>query len=870
MTDFIAEFFIFLKSTGFDPAANTRIISDDKVHRFCDSGSKKSSSAYCLKIENNYAVGWAHSFKTGITETFIGKSEGKLSREERDEIKRVLELRKAQDAANRLKAQADAQAQARRLMESGSDARTEYEGRKQIKRMGGAVSVRNKLLVPIYNGDALVNVQTIYPSGEKYFLKGGMIKGCFLLLGSLPERGGEIILCEGYATGCTIAEALGTADNKTAVIVAFNAGNLLPVAKRFSKKYNLTIAADNDAATVVNGQIKNIGILAAQEVAETLGGRVCVPSLSALTGSPGVEHPAHSSIQTDKNRSIDFNDIHTEYGLEAVRGFFDNIGEAADEYHDYHEPTEKPDRELPFRVLGYDSTNYYYLPKAKGKIVSIPSSAHTMANLIQIAPLEYWRDNFGQGEGGDSKAAIHAANSLLRACEAQGIFDANDRLRGVGVWRDEGRIIVHAGDVLYVNKERKDVNDIQSKYVYEIDRKALQFTGVPLGNREAVKLREICESLSWENSLSGALLAGWLVVAPVCAALHWRPHIWISGESGSGKTTVLENIISPVLGATSIRVDGGTTEPALRQMLGHSGRPVIYDEAESETRRDGEIMANILQLARRSSSGGTIAKWGQNGVNVTTVRSSFCFSAINPSLRQRADESRVSMLNLKKRNEPEKYEQLLLKIEEVLTPDFSERLLSRTVGLMDILLKNCHAFTSAAALELGDRRAADQVGTMLAGLYLLSKSDVISTEKAREWIKKHDWTLYTSIGESSDYERLISAIAMHRHRFGTHEVTLGGLIACALGDHDRMPIETADYELRTMGIKVETDSAGNEKIVFSNTSEQIRKILSDTPWAASWKRSLSDIPGAEKTLSVYFSPGHTSRGVAVPAKLFRE
>lgn len=856
MTDFIADFFVFLRSAGFDPAANTKIIPDDKVHRFCDSNSKKSASVYQFKIENNYAVGWAHSFKTGHTETFTSKTERKLSREERDELKRVLDLRKAQEAANKLKAQAEAQETARKLMQGGGDARTEYEARKQIKRAGGAVSVRNKLLVPVYNGETLANVQTIYPSGDKYFLKGGMVRGCYLLLGSLPERGSDVVLCEGYATGCTLLEALGGA-----VIVCFNAGNLLTVAKRFSKKYNLTIAADNDAATVVNGQVKNIGILAAQEVAETLGGRVCVPSLSR--DASGVEHPARSSNSGISDRSIDFNDIHVEYGISAVREFF--AGEIEEYHDDYHEPEEKPDRELPFRVLGYDSANYYYLPKAKGKIVSIASSAHTMANLIQIAPLEYWRQNFGDGQGGDGKAAIHAANSLLRACEAQGIFDANDRLRGVGVWRDEGRIVVHAGDVLYVNKQRQDVNEIASKYVYEIDRKALQFTGEPLGNREAVKLRDICESLSWENPLSGALLAGWLVVAPVCAALHWRPHIWISGESGSGKTTVLENIISPVLGATSIRVDGGTTEPALRQMLGHSGRPVIYDEAESETRRDSEIMANILQLARRSSSGGTIAKWGQNGANVTTVRSSFCFSAINPSLRQRADESRVSMLNLKKRNEPEKYEQLLLKIEEVLTPDFSERLLSRTVGLMDILLKNCHAFTSAAALELGDRRAADQVGTMLAGLYLLSKNDVITTEKAREWIRKHDWTLYTSIGESSDFERLISAIAMHRHRFGTHEVTIGGLIACALGDHDRMPAEAADYELKNMGIKVEED-----KVIFSNTSEQIRKILSDTPWAASWKRSLSDIPGAEKTLSVYFSPGHTSRGVAVPAKLFRE
>jgi len=63
------------------------------------------------------------------------------------------------------------------------------------------------------------------------------------------------VVCEGYATGATIHEATGLA-----VIVAFDAGNLLPVARFFREKkpdWLIVIAADNDAWT--DTPIKNPG-----------------------------------------------------------------------------------------------------------------------------------------------------------------------------------------------------------------------------------------------------------------------------------------------------------------------------------------------------------------------------------------------------------------------------------------------------------------------------------------------------------------------------------------------------------------------------------------------------------------------------------
>ena len=49
------------------------------------------------------------------------------------------------------------------------------------------------------------------------------MSGCYLLIGK-PD--GALCIVEGYATGASIREAAGYA-----VAVAFNAGNLLPVAR---------------------------------------------------------------------------------------------------------------------------------------------------------------------------------------------------------------------------------------------------------------------------------------------------------------------------------------------------------------------------------------------------------------------------------------------------------------------------------------------------------------------------------------------------------------------------------------------------------------------------------------------------------------
>lgn len=267
-------------------------------------------------------------------------------------------------------------------------------------------------------------------------------------------------------------------------------------------------------------------------------------------------------------------------------------------------------------------------------------------------------------------------------------------------------------------------------------------------------------------------------------------------------------------------------------------------------------------LARRASSGGTISKGTQSGEGIEyTVRSAFCFSGINPTIKTRADESRITQLIIRKsklENADEFYKELSADIRNNLTRDYGRKMLNRTFKYLDVLLYNADVFADAAADVLCDRRAADQVGPMLAGLFLLTSTKKVEFEAAVEWIEKHDWKYHTAIEEQNDPERLIMAIMSRFIKTNSgKEDTVGSIMKSALtGD------PTALELLRKYGIWPKSTH-----VLISNISPNLEKLLSDTVWTK-WRRTLGDIPGAEAHPSIQFANGLKHRGTKVPIKAF--
>lgn len=540
---------------------------------------------------------------------------------------------------------------------------------------------------------------------------------------------------------------------------------------------------------------------------------------------------------------------------------------------DIGQPEPEPERprkarhEAPFRYLGYNREFFYYLPDGKGQIVALRASEHTPLRLIEIAPLSYWQTMAGDGDKVSKEQWQACANGMMRQNEQAGIFD-EDRLRGRGAWIDGKNVIVHTGSEAVINGQGVALNKVLSRYIYEAETPWDFGFGEPAKNAEAHRLVEICQRLTWADKLSGALLAGWCVVAPISGALNWRPHIWITGSSKSGKTTAVNDIVGRIVGPSAERFDGKTTEAAMRQTMGHDARPIILDEAEGEDQAGAQRMQGVLDLARVSSSGAVLSKGGANHKAVRfMVRSCFCFASINTSVRHHADESRVSKLVLVPNSAPDReahYRDLTRDIATWFTPEYASMMFARTIKYLNVLLRNSEIFTMAAAEAFHSRRAADQLGPMLAGYYLCHSTGEITPEKAMKLIRDNDWGDFVALNSETDENRLFQYLMSRPLRVngsaGSFETTIGA--ACDEARHEmgdrRKPYTAA---LGAKGIRVE-----DGMIAISDSAENTRALFKDQPqWQSDWKRPVQNLPGALRSPGgVRFSPGINTRATWIP------
>jgi len=121
-----------------------------------------------------------------------------------------------------------------------------YLAKKGFPEMLGFVN-RGLLLIPMRDivTNKLNSVQSIDPDGLKKFMHGGRAKGSVFKMGNKNANGMQV-LCEGYGTGISLAEAAKGLYNPVVVIVCFSSGNIPAVANYI--KGDAIVVADNDEA----------------------------------------------------------------------------------------------------------------------------------------------------------------------------------------------------------------------------------------------------------------------------------------------------------------------------------------------------------------------------------------------------------------------------------------------------------------------------------------------------------------------------------------------------------------------------------------------------------------------------------------------
>ncbi len=803
------------------------IIPDGKIHRF--SGKSKNSAWYVIHQNHSISDGEPYFLGTfgdwGTNDTYEYRPRKKLTRTELNSINTKIHENAKKQAVERIKLQEEVSEFAEELWALGRDSYSApYSGDKGLDGLYGAKTILGRkgreLMVSCRDSDGkLWGVQKIQPDGFKPFMSGQRIRGTFFTIGEIIN-GETIYICEGYSTGVSIHMAI-----KKTVVCAFNAGNLKSVALAIKEKNNespIVICGDDDLWTKdADGNPKNPGRNSGTEASEAVLGLPIFPRFKNLEKQP-----------------TDFNDLMVQEGLEEVRSQI---------------MKEKPDSNFVL-CLGHKDQYYFYTSSSNKQIVKFARSEHTEKNLTDLMALEYW-ESIKPGKNGADWKAID--NYLKLKCRARGFFDEKI-VRGTGVWTDTGKTVMNLGDGLFINGERQPYESIKSDHIYSVGNRIKAPSEEILSLSDRTLLLEVTTRLSWARDDYGKLLAGWLVIAPICGVLDWRPHIWISGPSTSGKSWTMNHIVSTMLGGLGEFFSGATTEAGIRQTMRSDCRPITFDEFETNDKTSGERVKAVLELFRNSSSDdeARVAKGTVSGLAMS-FRSRFagCVGSIRPNLTEEADKNRFCVMELEKGKRTKEHFAETQLLAKKLKGGYNLKLFGSTLQNLDAILTNIKTFKNLLYDDYGPR-FGDQYGTLLGGYTSLMTDKKITEVEAKGIISTFHFKVEYDESDDSDENDCLAFMLESTLRTETGM----GLMELSIIEYIRGQGQSRGFKMALERHGIVYDGGS---LYIANKNANLMKLMARTKWMGGWSRSLRRIKGADnnenKTIRFNGSPCKCTR-----------
>lgn len=545
----------------------------------------------------------------------------------------------------------------------------------------------------------------------------------------------------------------------------------------------------------------------------------------------------------------------------------DQIGDPLDDTR----PGENPFlNNKHFRTLGVDGDVYFFVRKGgRYQVLPIRTGGLTMNALLSLAPMIWW-EKIMVGDTGQFKKDA-AVGFLMEAAESVGIFDPTF-MRGRGAWLDQGRLVVHLGDRLLVDGKAHRLDGVRSEFLYTGGRRIAAPASVALTSTEGEWLLKTARSFSWERPASGTMLAGWIMLAPLCGALQWRPHVWITGSAGSGKSSIVSKFVRPLLPAgMPVFANGDSSEAGIRQELRSDALPILIDESESDEASARTKMERVLTMLRQSSSdtGAQTYRGTVGGASQSFhVRSMALLASIGVGLQRQQDLERVTVLRLKPKrkdgqtNLPE-WPEIRRSLNQIARDEeISARLFRRSMDMSAVIVRSIDVFTEAAAAHFGTAREGDQYGALLAGAWCLTHDRAPTVGEASAEIASYDWTDFQG-GKVEEQDDLLATFLGRSVLVHGNRVTVGKLVARAdaqiVAGIDMDPV-AANAELHNFGMKVKDGF-----LWIHPRNEELARLMRETRFATDLRGRLLRVPGADTYNNVGIRIGAVSTsGLRIP------
>ncbi len=497
-----------------------------------------------------------------------------------------------------------------------------------------------------------------------------------------------------------------------------------------------------------------------------------------------------------------------------------------------------------------------------------------------------------------------ASRAHIEECVRQGIFDPAGRMRGRGAHRltignagGQG-LVLHCGDKLLVSELKVDggIKGWKWRDAGLLERNVYQ-AGEPIPRpwHEAAHCsaaeRVLRELMTWNwrrRLLDARFVLGAIGLGPLGGALQWRPHIWVTGGRGTGKSTLngKDGLVHRLLGEGVIRTSN-TSSAFIRQRLRNATLPVMIDEREAG--KDNRQSQELIELARISSSGDSAGRGGQDHhAQEFTLQSCFWFSSINIPPLDPQDRSRLAILELDPLPEdapPPDWSKLNL-------PEIGRMLQRRMIDGWFRLAATKMKYHRALQKVGHDARACDQFGTLLAGADVLlhdwdTADGLPDDEEVNHWASLCRPQRMAEINDTTpDHQACVNHIvtSMVQARGGDEREALGTWIGRAV-NHAVTPLladpdaaERASQRLQQIGLKLvnarfhaeQRDGKGEVTrpsrwgaelfissvpgyLAVAREHQALSNVFQNTNWQSTvWYQALKRVPGAIEGVKIKF------------------
>ena len=561
----------------------------------------------------------------------------------------------------------------------------------------------------------------------------------------------------------------------------------------------------------------------------------------------------------------------------------------------------------PYEPIGFSGNHYYVLGSERQLVGGAPRDFGGAQLDAICGKNPYLRNRYPRMRNGkpvEGFVADRARYELICACHEMGHWEPSN-IRSVGAWLGaDGDLILHRGDHLNINGQVRPLGRI-GEFVYipgpplpPLPKVTPAMRGLVASLRSpAEELLDRLESFGFARGTFDAFMVLALICAAImCGALKFRPHGFLIGEMGTGKST-LQAFICAVLGADGIVPITDATSAGIWQALRNRSIAVSYDEFEAEA--DPKKQDRVIALARQASTGGIVRRGSsQHTASEFPILSSFIMSCIIAPPLKSEDASRFVQITTVKATFPrapfslDRLQQLGLELTAVLAERW--KLLNATV--MPTLRTLMTAKDQSG-------RLIDLYGTLISLASVALYEDLDRMNLAGRLASHQMTRLLADAAEEQqpEYRRCLDRLTGHRtEKHRANSTQLGEAVAVVvaalsnpatrmqaslLGEDEDVSgdseepnrVAAAKRLLAAYGCKVVALSGenGSNDIVLqvAHNNLQLAEVFEESRWRTTpesatgggWTQALKRAPGA--SVSKAWFRGVQSRCVNVPIAL---